>query len=354
MRLTGLFIATWLLSLPLLAENLVLVNGTVIDGTGKARTAGSVRIRDGKIADIGVFKAAPSETQLDVKGLVVAPGFIDLESSDVNSAALRGVTTVILGSDGKGPYAIEDFMVPFDEKPPVVNIAMLAGHGTIRRQIIGADYKRAATASEIGLMSQLLRDAMSQGAFGVASDLRSEPASFSNADELTGLANVLGQFGGTLFIHPHDEMIQGPLDVARNAKITIEFSLDKISAGMIGDLNKARMQGVDVGAHVYSLLEPAADLKTLLQNPMIAISYAQYVQDDKGTTLERAIQKLTSLPASRVSLRERGSLRKGMPADIVVFNPMAASHSITYVFVNGTMVVKDGQATDARPGQALR
>ena len=354
MRLTGLLVAIFFLASSLFAENLVLVNGTIVDGTGKPRAVGSVRIRDGKIADIGVVKLTPNETRLDVKGMIVAPGFIDLEGGDTKSAALTGVTTVVLGSDGTGPYAVEEFMSPFDEKPPAVNIAMLAGHSTIRRQILGPNYKRAATAAEVGLMSELLRDAMSQGAFGFASDLRNEPASFSTPDELAGLAKVLGQFGGTFFVHPSEEMIQSSLDVARNAKVTVEFSLDKLTSAVVGDLNKARMQGVDVGAHLYSLTEPAADLKTLLLNPMLAISFAQYVKDDKGTTLERAIQKLTSLPASRVSLRERGVLRKGVPADIVVFNPIDSSKAIRYVFVNGMIAVKDGEATEARAGQALR
>ena len=354
MRLTRLLIAICLTVPPSFAENLVLVNGTIIDGTGKARAAGSIRIRDGKISDMGLLKLAPNETRLDVKGMIVSPGFIDLESGDTNSAASKGVTTVILGSDGKGPYAIEEFMLPFDEKPPAVNIAMLAGHSTIRRQILGADYRRAATAAEIGLMASLLRDAMGQGAFGLAADLRSEPGSFSTMAELTGLAKQLGQFGGTFFVRSSDEISQTPLDIARNEKITIQFSLDRVTLATFADLNKARMQGVDVGAHVYSLTEPAENLKTLLQNPMIAISFAQYVQDEKATTLERAIQKLTSLPASRVSLRERGILRKGLPADIVVFNPMDPAHTIRDVFVNGTMVVRDGQPTDAHPGQALR
>jgi N-acyl-D-amino-acid deacylase len=354
MRLIRLLITIWLLARPSFAENLVLINGAIIDGTGKPRTVGGVRIRDGKIADIGVLKVAPNESRLDVKGLIVAPGFIDLEAGDLSAATSKGVTTVILGTDGTGPYAIEDFMIPFDEKPPPVNIAMLAGHSTIRRQIIGTDYKRAATAAEIGLMAQLLRDAMSQGAFGLASDLRHEPVSFSTTDEFVGLANVLGQFGGTFFVHPRDEMIQSPVDVARNAKITIQFSLDKLTPPMLGDLNKARMLGVDVGAHLYSLIEPAPDLKTLFQSPMFSIAFAQYVRDDKSTTLERAIQKLTSLPASRISLRERGVLRKGVPADIVVFDPLDTSHAMRYVFVNGTLAIKDGQPTDARPGQALR
>ena len=245
-------------------------------------------------------------------------------------------------------------MLPFDEKPPAVNIAMLTGHSTIRRQIMGTDYKRAATTAEIGLMASLLRDAFGQGSFGLATDLGSEPASFSTMAELTGLAKQLGQFGGTFFVRSRDGISQTPLEIARNEKITIQFSLDTITPAVFTDLNKARMQGIDVGAHAYSFSEPAADLKVALLNPAIAISFAQYLKDDKATTLEKAIQKLTSLPASRINLRERGILRKGVPADIVVFNPADASHTLTHVFVNGMMVVKDGQPTGARPGQALR
>jgi N-acyl-D-aspartate/D-glutamate deacylase len=154
-------------------------------------------------------------------------------------------------------------------------------------------------------------------------------------------------------VHPSDEAIQQPLDIARTAKITIQLSLNKMTPAVLADMDKARAQGVDVGGHMYALTEPGRDLRTLLQNPMMAINFAQYLQDDKAITLERAIQKLTALPASRIALRERGVLRKGLPADIVVFNPMDSSHAVTYVFVNGTMVLKDREPTDARPGEAL-
>src|SRR5262245_38350582 len=127
-----------------LADNIVLLNGSVIDGTGKPRVLANLRIRDGKISDIGPFKPAAGEATLDVKGMIVAPGFIDLESltpaSMQNQGSgdrliSQGVTTAVLGSDGTGPYSIEDFMLPFDEKPPALNIAMLVGHATVRRQI---------------------------------------------------------------------------------------------------------------------------------------------------------------------------------------------------------------------------
>src|SRR5207253_10417356 len=152
-------------------------------------------------------------------GLVVAPGFIDLESVSATTIAnaldarpeiLKGITTVILGSDGTGPYSIEEFMLPFDEKPPAVNIAMLVGHSTVRRQIMGSEYKRRATADEIGRMTALVEDAMREGAFGLASDLRNEPASFSTTDELLALAKALGRYGGTFFVHPRDDTIKEP------------------------------------------------------------------------------------------------------------------------------------------------
>src|SRR5262249_48730501 len=123
------------------AEDMVLINGRVIDGTGKARLLANLRIRDGKISEIGPLKPAAGETTLDVKGMIVAPGFIDLQclspstiETDGASLINQGVTTAVLGSDGTGPYSVEDFMLPFDEKPPALNIALLVGHGTVRKQ----------------------------------------------------------------------------------------------------------------------------------------------------------------------------------------------------------------------------
>src|SRR5215472_6398241 len=97
------------------AQNLVLVNGSVVDGTGKARVLANVRIRDGKIVEIGPLKPGAGEVLLDVKGMIVAPGFIDLSTLSpsaiqkdpaATSVITQGVTTAVLGSDGDGPYAV--------------------------------------------------------------------------------------------------------------------------------------------------------------------------------------------------------------------------------------------------------
>ncbi len=338
MRSIFAIVLVYVISLPLAAEDLVLVNGSVIDGSGKPRLAANVRIHDGKIKDIGPFKPAPNEMLLDVKGLIVAPGFIEFQT--LSSAAIekdpaavallsQGVTTAVLGADGSGPYSVEEFMVPFDEKPPAVNIAVLVGHARIRRQIMGPDYKRPATPDEVGRMGELISDAMKQGAFGLASDLQQEPASFSTTDELLSLAKVVAKFGGTILLTPRDA--KSAVALARDAKTPVQvITKDK---ALIAEIERARAQRIDISADSYS--------------------YAQLVQD-KTVVLERAIQRMSSTPAARFSLRARGLLKAGAAADVVVLNPQNLGSGPEYVFVNGAMTLKDGKPEDTRTGQALR
>jgi N-acyl-D-amino-acid deacylase len=339
MRAIPAIVFIFLLSSIALSEDLVLVNGTVIDGTGKPRFAANVRIRDDKIADLGPLKPGPDERVLDVRGMVIAPGFIDIQSLSVaaigkdpvsaTTLLAEGVTTAVLGSDGTGPYSIEDFMQPFDEKPTSMNIALLVGHATIRRQIMGQDFRRAATADELKRMGELVSDAMKQGAFGFASDLQQEPASFSSQEELLTLAKIVAKFGGTVVLHPRDA--KEAVSIARDGKVAVQvLNADKTT---LLEIDRARAQRVDISADRYS--------------------YPQLVQD-KGVALERAIQRMTATPASRIGLRERGVLKKGAPADLVIFNPMSLSSGLKYVFVNGAIASKDGEPTAARSGAALR
>lgn len=346
MRILGSILLTVMLSATGFAEDIFLMNGRVVDGSGKPRLAANVRIRDGEITDIGPLKPAATDTILDVKGLIVAPGFIDLQTLSPAAIAkdaapaeliLHGITTAVLGSDGTGPYSVEDFMLPFDEKPPALNIAMLAGHGTIRRQILGPDGKRAATSEELQRMSELLSDAMKQGAFGLAADLRSEPGSFSTPDELLTLAKVIARFGGTLVINLRTEtgrpadVVKEAVTLAREAKVPVHVLTANKAA--VAEVDRVRATRLDITAGSYT--------------------FADWIAD-KTVTIERAVQRMSSAPASRVALRERGMLKKGAPADIVIFNPTSIQAGMKYVFVNGVMILKEGQLLEARPGQSFR
>jgi N-acyl-D-aspartate/D-glutamate deacylase len=186
-------------------------------------------------------------------------------------------------------------------------------------------------------MSELVSDGMKQGAFGVGSDLQQEPASSSTLDEVMALAKVIARFGGTFLVKLRNEndkvsdAVKEAIGLARDAKIPVQVLT--VNKTAMSEIEKARAQRVDIAADSYSFAQLAAD---------------------KGVTLERAVQRLSATPASRMGLRERGILKKGAPADIAVFNAQTLSAGIKHVFVNGMMVIKDGQPTDAHAGQALR
>jgi N-acyl-D-amino-acid deacylase len=403
-----------LFSLPVRAQrnNVVLLNGTIIDGSGKARVRGNVRIRDGQIVDIGTFRPAAGEATLDVNGLVVAPGFVDIHNLSLagirrdHGAATQvaqGITTILLGPDGTGPIAIEDFVTPFEDDV-AVNIMTLVGHGTVRRSVMAEDYKREANPDEIRLMEEHVEYAMREGAFGLSSDLRADPASYSTTAEVITLAKVAARYGGIFVTHLRDdsdkviESINEAITVGREAKIRVQISSVRSgtasararSAQVLAEIDKARAQGVDIAADLYPYSASAAeaddvDLRTFYRHQWVMVAsdgglaterpssagafprvLGPVVRDQKLLTLEQAIHKMSGLPASRLGLRDRGLIVKGAAADIAVFDPVAIRDKSTFeepfaspegmkhVFVNGVMVIKDGEPTGARPGVALR
>jgi adenine deaminase len=151
------------------------------------------------------------------------------------------------------------------------------------------------------------------------------------------LAKAMAKFGGTFLVKLRNEnekvsdAVKEVISLARDAKIPVQVLTANKTA--MTEIDKARAQRVDIASDMYSFAQLAGD---------------------KGVTLERAVQRLSATPASRMGLRERGILKKGAPADIVIFGPQTLSAGIKHVFVNGMVAVKDGQLTDARGGQALR
>jgi imidazolonepropionase-like amidohydrolase len=125
--------------------------------------------------------------------------------------------------------------------------------------------------------------------------------------------------------------VKEAVNLAREAKIPVQVLTENKAA--LAEIEKARLQKVDIASDSFSFTQLVAA---------------------KGVGLERAIQRLSGTPAARLGLRERGILKKGDPADIVVFNPNAIATGLKYVLVNGTIALKDGEPTEARAGQALR
>ena len=142
----------------------LILNAQLADGAGTPLREAALRIRGNRIAAIGKLSPALGERVIDAHGLVLAPGFIDIHNhsiDDLDSDPLgetqiaQGITTAVQGPDGDSPWPIKDWIEHRSKNPAAFNVAVFAGHATIREQVMGKDFKRIATPQEIEKMAQL-------------------------------------------------------------------------------------------------------------------------------------------------------------------------------------------------------
>jgi len=484
----------------LLAASVLIVNAVVIDGTGAPRRPAAVRLSGDHIAEVGALSPAPGETVVDAKGLVLAPGFIDthshgdrglFEHADALAAVSQGISTIVVGQDGGSPWPLADFFGRLDRQPAAINVASYAGHGRIRGNVMGEDFRRPARPEEVARMRDLLAQEMKAGALGLSSGLEYDPGIFSARSEVLDLARVAAAAGGRYISHIRSEdrdfwdAIDEIVTIGREAKLPVQVSHIKLAmhslwgqAGrLLKTLNDARAAGVDITADIYPYLywqstltvlfperdfenrktaefvlreistpedlllgtfapepsyagktvaeiarlrgtDPPATLMALIKEALafeaahkdnddvesvigtsmsepdlerlLAWPYSnictdgeldgrhprgfgtyprvlgRYVRERKVVGLEEAVRKMTSLAARNVGLRDRGEVRPGAFADLVLFDPatvidrattrdpQAVSAGIQRVWVNGAVVYEAGKTTGRRPGRALR
>lgn len=215
--------------------DLLLANGTIIDGSGGAPYEGSVAISGGRIVDIGDFNGIEADKTIDCKDLVIAPGFIDLHNhSDSGILAkqnrsarcylTQGCTTLVTGNCGGGREDVGKYYDDLTEKGVGINIAQLVPQGAVRDAVIGK-VRRAPTADELKKMQDLVEAGMQQGAWGMSTGLQYVPGSYADKDELIALASVAGKHGGIYASHIRDEgdelleSIQELIDIARGGNL---------------------------------------------------------------------------------------------------------------------------------------
>ncbi|MFM1872082.1 MAG: hypothetical protein RL398_1504 [Planctomycetota bacterium] len=281
------------------ACDLLLRGGRVFDGSGGAPFFADIAVRGDRIVGIGAYAPADAKEVLDLGGLCLSPGFVDIHThSDrsilrfpgAESRVRQGVTTEITGNCGSSaaPRGPEDESAPWRDvasygkswtaAKPAIHHALLVGHGTLRSIVIG-DVDRPATSAELQRMSELLDEALRQGAIGMSTGLEYVPGIYTPAAEIEALARVVARHGGLYASHmrsEEEELLQAvdeALAVGRNTGVRVQVSHLKacgranwpLLEEAIARIERARGDGVDVMADAYPYTAYSTTLTILLE-----------------------------------------------------------------------------------------
>ncbi len=270
--------------------DVVITGGLVFSGEDNLPTVADVGLRGDRIVAIGDLRKWQSKSQLDARGLAVAPGFIDIHSHavrddprdgifrwpDAENLIRQGVTTVIGGPDGSSPLPITETFDALEAAPAAVNFGTFVGHGSIRELIIGDD-DREPSATELDAMRAQVATAMQAGAFGLSSGLIYPPGRFASTEEVIALAKVAARYNGIYISHMREEGLDVLLSVAETIRIGEEGGLPAqithhkiVGAPMWGKsvetlrlVDEALARGVDVSIDQYPYTASSTSLTIL-------------------------------------------------------------------------------------------
>lgn len=289
--------------------DVVILNGTVYDGSGNDGVMTDVAISGDRIAALGDFAERDGKTFIDATGMAVSPGFINMlswapETLMVNGLGLsdlkQGVTLEVFGEGWSyGPWndkmkaenkedqvdfiyditwtTLGEFLTFLEQKGVTMNIASFVGATTLRIHEVGYE-DRPATPEELAAMQDLAREAMREGALGVGSSLIYAPANFAPTEELIALAKAVGEFDGMYISHMRSEsgQIFEALDelmlIAREAGVAAEVyhlkasgkpNWDKIEE-VFARIEAARAGGLQISADMYTYPASATGLDAVI------------------------------------------------------------------------------------------
>ena len=272
--------------------DILVTNGKIIDGTGNSWYYGNVAVKDGKIIKIGRDVNLSATKTIDAKGMIVAPGFIDVhthlegdEKSDLNATnfILDGVTTCITGNCGSSNIDIGKYLKWIDSFKLSINVATLVGHNDIRKAVMGRA-NRDATADEMKQMDELVDKAMRDGAVGFSTGLLYIPGAYAKTPEIIELAKVAAKYNGVYATHMRDEgdsideAIRESLTIGREAKIPVEISHFKCSGQQnwgkskltVPMIEAARREGIEVTIDQYPYTASSTSVSQLIPGEILA------------------------------------------------------------------------------------
>jgi N-acyl-D-amino-acid deacylase len=264
--------------------DLVIVNGTVVDGTGRPGVRADVGVRQGRVVTVGRISPAAvraAAERIDATGLVVAPGFIDVHThaDDIAEHPLAanfvqmGVTTIVAGNCGSSALDVGEALDEIRDRGAAVNYATLIGHNTVRAAVMG-NADRLPTIEDMRRMKSLVFKAMADGAVGFSTGLQYIPGTYAKTNELVELARVASNEGGLYATHMRNEgtgledAIRESVRVADLSASRLEISHLKIDSpsrwGRTGAalalIDDARTRDIDVQADQYAYTAGSSSL----------------------------------------------------------------------------------------------
>lgn len=268
--------------------DLILRGGSVIDGSGAPASAADVGITGSRISAVGDLSGATAARNLDVSGLSVTPGFIDVHSHSedelitnpkAESKIRQGVTTEILGMDGGSfkPTVFADELQKLESSGIAVNAGSFVGQGTLRGEVMAMS-DRTATAAEIGKMQQLAASALRQGALGISSGLEYTPGGFATGEEIGELCKVMEGTRGLYATHMRNEddrvleAVEEAIAIAERGGVGLHIShlkcqgqrnWDKVD-DIFAMIERAESRGVSVTMDRYPYIAYATGLANLM------------------------------------------------------------------------------------------
>jgi N-acyl-D-amino-acid deacylase len=276
--------------------DLIIRNGHIIDGTGNPWYAADVAIQGERIAAIGNLSEAHGKRELDARGQIVSPGFIDMLGQSESALLLdnrslsklsQGITSEITGEGGsiapqneKTLAPLKPFLEQFkftvdwttldgyfrrlEKQGTPLNIGTYVGSAQVREAVIGDD-DRAPTPAELGQMESMVEQAMKDGALGVSSALIYPPNIYAKTEELIALAKVASKYGGLYATHMRSEgasemqALAEAIRIGREANLPVEVFHLKVSGkarwgnmkNVVAAIQTARDSGLDIAASMY-------------------------------------------------------------------------------------------------------
>jgi len=323
-------------------HDLIIRNGTIYDGTGAPPVASDLAVNGQAIAAIGSLRNARGRTELDAQGMAVAPGFINMlswanrsliEDGRSQSDIRQGVTLEVMGEGSSmGPlndtmkrqmreqqgdikYAIEwttlnEYLDHLVQRGVSCNVASFVGATTVRVHEIGYT-DRPPKLEELERMKQLVREAMADGAMGVASSLIYAPACYAKTDELIALCRVAAEYNGLYISHLRsessrlleaaDELVR----ISREARIRAEIYHLKVAGQpnwhklepLIQNIEAARAEGLAITADMYNYTAAGTGLDAAMPPWVQEGGLEEWVKRLQDPAIRQRVKREMAAPA---------------------------------------------------------